>query len=60
MKKHRPVKHAHRRAMIAEKKSKGKYSRCHLPNSWTCHYGFCSNCWASTPSCGYPNLRLFR
>lgn len=56
MKKHRPVKHAHRKAMIAEKKAKGKYSRVDLPKgfwhivivlSW-CHDCDCDCdcCWA--------------
>lgn len=43
MKKHRPVKHAHRKAMIAEKKAKGKYSRSHLPY---CLHMCCFDCWA--------------
>jgi len=51
MKKHRPVKHAHRKAIIAQRKAKGKYSKVHLPNSYTCHYiciqKNCKGCWAS-------------
>lgn len=46
MKKHRPVKHAHRKAMIAEKKAKGRYSRCDLPKRETCASMYCLDCWA--------------
>jgi hypothetical protein len=35
MKKHKPVKHAHRKSMIANKKAKGKYSKVHLPEPKT-------------------------
>ena len=51
MKKHRPIKHAHRKAMIAQKKAKGKYSRSHLPKPLTCpnipHY----KCWWEEEFC---------
>lgn len=59
MKKHRPIKHAHRKALIAEKKARGKYSKPHLPKGhvspiWyknkchavLCRSGFCP-CWAN-------------
>lgn len=50
MKKHRPVKHAHRKAMIAEKKAKGKYSRVDLSKGFgliRCNWEHdCSCCWA--------------
>ena len=36
MKKHKTIKHAHRKALIAEKKAKGKYSRVHVPNPVAC------------------------
>lgn len=49
MKKHRPVKHAHRRAMIAERKSRGRYSRCDLPKPETCRsIEWCQGCWAAS------------
>ncbi len=47
MKKHRPIKHAHRKAMIAQKKAKGKYSRPHLPKPLTCLNIHCCECWAA-------------
>lgn len=48
MKKHRPVKHAHRKSMISQKKSKGKYSRCDLPKRKTCASMYSpENCLAS-------------
>lgn len=50
MKKHRPVKHAHRKAMIAQKKANGKYSRIDLPKEFIpnhiCWAQDCSCCWA--------------
>ena len=33
MKKRRPVKHAHRKAMIAQRKAKSKFSKCYLPKT---------------------------
>lgn len=53
MKKHKPVKHAHRKAMIAEKKSKGKYSIVHMPggsNYGSC-YGIRCPCWGHKKHC---------
>lgn len=49
MKKHIPIKHAHRKAMIAEKKARGKYSRSHLPkmNKCTDLWSPCDTCWAN-------------
>ena len=58
MKKHRPVKHAHRRAMIAQKKAKGKYSKVHLPFGGlygpSCSgYGIQCPCWGHKKYCFY-------
>lgn len=46
------TKHAHRKAMIAEKKAKGKYSRVDLPKGFDdpihyCLTQYCSRCWAN-------------
>lgn len=51
------TKHAHRKAMIAEKKSKGKYSHPHLPTPEVCQYMSCYKCWANPSKCGSPYLR---
>ena len=35
MKKHKTTKHAHRKALISQRKAKGKYSKTHLPKPET-------------------------
>ena len=48
MKKQRPIKHTHRKAMIAQRKSKGKYSRQDLPKPESCfRIKWCEKCWAN-------------
>ena len=61
MKKHRQIKHVHRKAMTSQKLAKGKFSKCHLPKEKTildscgiynsCFFCFiCSYCWANGKS----------
>ena len=62
MKKRKPVKHAHRKAMISQKKASGRYSRPHLPKSEICNcicsLTHCDFCWAyrKRRNCLYPLL----
>lgn len=51
MKKHKPLKHAHRKMLMADKKAKGTYSRKDIPKPYTCLNTSCyytEFCWAES------------